>query len=121
MWCRAVTILSLLLLLSGACGEPQTGPEEEALPSNPFTPSDEAAVMAGAELVTRNGCPHCHADADGGLSGIPLHDIATRDERFLFDTISRGVSGTIMPTFGDSLTDRQIWQVITYLQATYPR
>lgn len=44
---------------------------------------------------------------------------ATHSDGELFRWIKGGKPGTAMPAFGDSLSEEQIWQTITYIRQLY--
>ena len=76
-----------------------------------------AADSAGGERLFHLHCAECHGtDAQGGLGpdlrrGVYRH--GSTDEA-LFETISKGVSGTPMPaTF---LSDEQLWQIVRFVR-----
>lgn len=99
------------------------------LPENPPAPD------AGAAAYERAGCGSCHGATgrgDGPSSPGLLDDdgrpIKARDlwrEAFragdapeeLFRTLVTGLDGAPMPSYRDSLTDEEIWQVVFYVRS----
>jgi putative heme-binding domain-containing protein len=91
---------------------------------NPFS-GDPKAAKAG-EFEFRINCAFCHGlGARGGGRGPDLtrshkrHGDADAD---LFQNISQGIPGTVMPANGTNgqgvgMTDDEIWQIITYLRS----
>jgi cytochrome c oxidase cbb3-type subunit III len=91
---------------------------------NPFS-GDAKAAKAG-EFEFRINCAFCHGlGARGGGRGPDLtrshkrHGDADAD---LFQNISQGIPGTVMPANGTNgqgvgMTDDEIWQIITYLRS----
>jgi cytochrome c oxidase cbb3-type subunit 3 len=91
---------------------------------NPFS-GDAKAAKAG-EFEFRINCAFCHGlGARGGGRGPDLtrshkrHGDADAD---LFQNISQGIPGTVMPANGTNgqgvgMTDEEIWQIITYLRS----
>jgi mono/diheme cytochrome c family protein len=101
-------------------------PGELAGPINPFE-GDAAAVAMGRELYVAS-CASCHGDAgrgDGpsavGLSRGPADltqhlQPGLHTDGQIFAWIKDGYPGTAMPAFGGTLSDEQIWQIVTYLR-----
>lgn len=106
----------LLVLLAGLALAGET--------RNPFS-TDPKAAKAG-EFEFRINCAFCHGlGARGGGRGPDLtrahkhHGDADAD---LFQNISQGIPGTVMPANGTNgqgvgMTDDEIWQIITYLRS----
>src|SRR5579863_10331758 len=111
----AILIVLLMLLV------PSTFADEIR---NPFS-GDPKAAKAG-EFEFRINCAFCHGlGARGGGRGPDLtrahkrHGDADAD---LFQNISQGIPGTVMPANGTNgqgvgMTDEEIWQIITYLRS----
>jgi len=111
----AILIVLLMLLV------PSTLADEIR---NPFS-GDTKAAKAG-EFEFRINCAFCHGlGARGGGRGPDLtrahkrHGDADAD---LFQNISQGIPGTVMPANGTNgqgvgMTDDEIWQIITYLRS----
>lgn len=83
---------------------------------NPYTKPDD--VAAGTNIY-RGRCAGCHGpDGIGAGAGPALNTGRYRhgaSDEALYQTISKGVSGTTMPAFSN-LTALQTWQTITYLR-----
>jgi cytochrome c oxidase cbb3-type subunit 3 len=91
---------------------------------NPFS-SDPKAAKAG-EFEFRINCAFCHGlGARGGGRGPDLtraHKHHGDSDADLFQNISQGIPGTVMPANGTNgqgvgMTDDEIWQIITYLRS----
>src|SRR5712691_4432723 len=91
---------------------------------NPFSAEPKAA-QAG-EFEFRINCALCHGlGARGGGRGPDLaraHKRHGDSDGDLFRNISQGIPGTVMPANGTNgqgvgMTDREIWQIITYLRS----
>lgn len=90
---------------------------------NPNSPSEENLV-AGAQLYL-NHCAGCHGvpsnpDAPFGRSFYPpvpafFKDAPDMPENQNFYIIAHGVRWTGMPGWNKTLTEAQIWQVVTFL------
>jgi mono/diheme cytochrome c family protein len=89
--------------------------------SNPFSWDDSAAISAG-EVIYDRSCGMCHGeDGSGGLPGAP--DFTSPDvgaeirnnsgEQFCIVAEGRGS----MPGWKETLTDEQMWQVLTYVNS----
>lgn len=82
---------------------------------------EEADALAGAILFRDKGCAHCHgANLEGTKKGPALADIRS-DKQWPPDKITNQIlnGGQKMPPFGDSLSDPEIAQVVTYLRAKH--
>jgi len=105
---------------------PIAAPGEASGPLNPLT-ADVWTIQAGQQLYQAN-CTPCHGAAgrgDGplaaGLSPRPAdftqHMVPgkhTDGQVYLW--IKDGFPGTAMPSWGQRLTETQIWQLVTYLR-----
>jgi len=90
---------------------------------NPM-PASEENLVAGAQLYL-NHCAGCHgvpanAESQFGRSFYPpvpafFKDSPDMPENQNFYIIQHGVRWTGMPTWGKTLTEPQIWQVVTFL------
>jgi mono/diheme cytochrome c family protein len=104
-----VLTLLLVLLLS-------TRPESAFCSSK-----DKAAAQAGATLFSQKGCAHCHGEGGaGGKKGPALTNLRKAKEWTpvrITNQILNG--GQKMPPFGDSLTDAEAAQLVTYLRAKH--
>jgi mono/diheme cytochrome c family protein len=134
------TILIMGALALGACGggssEPTqppgtpvpTPPAEYAGKTNPMA-NDQAAAEAGKQIFDTN-CYTCHgtdAKGDGPAAAsldpkpADLADLQSRfSDAYLFWRISEGGAmppfNSQMPSWKGTLSEEQIWQVITYLR-----
>ncbi len=86
---------------------------------------DATAAKAG-EYEFRINCALCHGlGARGGGRGPDLTRAQkkhTRNDAEMFQVISSGIPGTAMPANGTNgqgvgMTDREIWQIITYIRS----
>ena len=92
---------------------------------NPNSPSEETLV-AGAQLYL-NHCAGCHGvpsnpDAPFGNSFYPpvpafFKDAPDMPENQNFYIIAHGTRWTGMPAWNKTLTEAQIWQIVTFLSA----
>src|SRR5271154_2696923 len=91
---------------------------------NPFS-KDPKAAKAG-EFEFRINCAFCHGlGARGGGRGPDLtraHKHHGDSDDDLFQNISQGIAGTVMPANGTNgqgvgMTDDEIWQIIAYLRS----
>jgi mono/diheme cytochrome c family protein len=87
-------------------------------------PASEDNIVAGAQLFL-NHCAGCHgvptnADSQFGRSFYPpvpafFTDAPDMPDNQNFYIIQHGIRWTGMPAWGKSLTEPQIWQVVTFL------
>jgi mono/diheme cytochrome c family protein len=101
-------------------------PGNETVEGNPIKPTAESIAM-GRQLY-ENNCQQCHGP-DGRGDG-PLADtlpVAPSDYRihvpvhgdeFLFGVITNGL-GSVMPAFGDQLTEDERWHLINFLRSEF--
>lgn len=90
---------------------------------NPFS-GDPKAVKAG-EFEFRINCAFCHGLGARGGRGPDLtraHKRHGDSDADLFQNISQGIPGTMMPANGTNgqgvgMTDDEIWQIIAYLRS----
>lgn len=109
---------------------------------NPFDANHDRAAVSRGAVIYKLSCARCHGDhADGkgpdALPGIPSKSFHTPAKRFAvwlhrgaphawFRKIHDGAGprvsypdgeNTAMPAFADTLSNEQIWLVVTYLQS----
>lgn len=90
---------------------------------NPITP-DEPNLAAGARLY-RDHCAMCHGDPANPKSALAdylnppapqfMTDMADMPENQNFYILEHGIRWTAMPGWKNVLSDRQIWQTVTFL------
>ena len=113
-WALGLPALLVLLVYPALGGETR----------NPFS-ADPKAAKAG-EFEFRINCAFCHGL--GGRGGGRGPDLTRAHKRHgdsdadLFQNISQGIPGTVMPANGTNgqgvgMTDDEIWQIITYLRS----
>jgi mono/diheme cytochrome c family protein len=109
-----------------------TPPAEYAGKTNPY--AGQASAASAGETIFQTNCSPCHgADAKGdGPAAASLNpkpaDLALLQGQFsdayLFWRISEGglnpPFNSAMPSWKSTLTEEQIWQVITYLRTLKP-
>ena len=91
----------------------------ESTISNPF--DGDMTVITDGESIYQNNCVFCHGE--GGVGEVfPGSDAFNIDQSawtdgHLFDVISNGISGTSMGSYKDTLSEDEIWKVVTYLRS----
>ncbi|MCK5885281.1 MAG: cytochrome c [Alcanivorax sp.] len=124
-------LLILMFLILGACSDQEASYPQRNMPSeftNTVTNLDEVQ-----QLFMRS-CANCHGTlAEGRISRAdffqpPAPDFTALsyrqvDPAYLFWRIAEGKMvepyrsmGSVMPAWGAHLSDKQIWQMIAYLQ-----
>jgi len=110
--------LAVALAIAGAPVYGQRGGAANAGPRNPFA-GNEQAIGEGLEIYNRL-CTACHgAEGRQGDRGpalaAPGRRYVRQSDRDLFDAISKGISGTQMPSLG--LSENDAWKVAAYVRA----
>ncbi len=117
---------------SPAFADPAQKPTSIAIPKAPKPTPDSAAK--GKEVYQQNGCGACHGElgrGDGssapGLKDDWGHSIRPADltkrwtfrggpaREDIYRTFTTGMNGTPMPSFAESLSDEQRWQLVDYI------
>jgi mono/diheme cytochrome c family protein len=105
-------------------------PPEQVGLVNPVPPN--AGSVAEGEQYYTTLCVPCHGETgkgDGpvGLTLNPrpadlsLHAVpGVHTDGKLFEWISDGYPGSVMPAFGQALTDEQRWHIVNYLRTLAP-
>lgn len=99
----------------------------------PAPPSDAKLVAVGRSKYEEAGCPQCHGPSgkgDGPLAnglkddwGDPIlpSDLTLKPFKSgsapedLYRTISTGLNGTPMPSYGDALSPNERWALVSYI------
>lgn len=118
--CRRLSPPLLALLLCALL--PLAGGAQER--TNPFA-GDAQAARSGEDLFGRN-CQQCHNSRGKGGKGPQLLRGAwgpggANSDAFMFQTITNGRPNTQMGGFGGSLSETEIWQIVTFLRAESQR
>lgn len=113
-WCVAALVLvgTALSLPVRLAGDPA---------KNPYT-GDPEAIDEGKRLYLKTGCYACHGHEAEGAVGPDLTDdmwVYQPTDATLFNTISRGRSGTVMAGFADQLSADDVWKVIAFIRSKY--
>ncbi len=97
------------------------------MPREPIpVPVDDANLEAGIRLYAEH-CAVCHGASDGEASSIARglyqhapqlakHGVEDDPEGETYWKVDHGIRFTGMPSFGRSLSARQIWQVVVFLK-----
>ncbi|MES1211715.1 MAG: c-type cytochrome, partial [Acidobacteriota bacterium] len=113
-------------------------PAPIAIPEAPAF--SEESAKKGKEVYASIGCPACHGEigrGDGPSApaltddwGHPIRpaDLTKRwtyrggpTREDIYRTFTTGMNGTPMPSFAESLTDEQRWQLVDYISSLDPR
>jgi copper transport protein len=107
----------------------EKNPQESTLP-NPV-PADAASIASGQALY-QEYCLACHGprgkgDGPAGLAMNPrpadlsLHAVpGVHTDGQLFEWISNGYPGSVMPAFAGALTEEQRWHLVNFLRTLTP-
>jgi cytochrome c oxidase cbb3-type subunit 3 len=90
---------------------------QEKQTKNPYADNAAAPTIGRERFVIR--CAPCHGmNARGGHApDLTSASTAQKTDTELFRTISRGVPGTAMMGWGESLREEEIWMVVSYLRS----
>ena len=95
-------------------------------PVNPIPPNSDS--VATGKTIYQENCLPCHGPAGKGDGPVGLtlnprpadlsaHAVpGVHTDGQLFDWISNGFPGSVMPAFKNSLTEEQRWHIINYLR-----
>lgn len=113
-------------------------PKEPPLPIPKPPPADGDLLRLGKNVYQESGCGKCHGlDTRGngpaaqGLAddwGAPIapQDLTRRPLKVsntpeaLYRTIVTGIEGTPMPSYQDSLSEKEIWALVRFLESLVP-
>ena len=112
--------LAIVLALAGPClAAAQENKADKSLQTNPF--AGDAQAIEWARVKFRMACAGCHGlHATGGRSGPDLTrgTFASGDaDADVYRVISKGVPGTEMPAFSDSLENDDVWRLVSYVRS----
>jgi copper transport protein len=100
-------------------------PGKDEASGNPIEP-DATSIAIGRSLYQAN-CQQCHGDNGDGMGPLAgelerppadfrLH-LPYHTDEFFFHAISNGLS--VMPAFGEQLTEDEIWHLLNFLQSEF--
>lgn len=97
----------------------QPGPKK----LNPYTGNAEA-IKEGRGVYFKYSCNACHGGTGGGgMAGAPpIFDDTWNygsDDETLRKVIRGEIPNQIMPAFGQSMTDDEIWKVLAWIRSLY--
>jgi mono/diheme cytochrome c family protein len=130
-WAAAGLVPALILLTAGATVFARPTPTPKTSAINPIAFSPES-VARGAEIYIAN-CLPCHGvggkgDGPVGLTLNPRpadltqHAIpGVHTDGQLFDWVSNGYPGTVMPAFKESLTEEERWYIVNFIRSLAPK
>lgn len=107
-------------------------PVEYVSRTNPWPPTQVDIETGGRLYATR--CAGCHGESGNGdgdagrdltlppaVLAAMVDEPRSVDQYFLWSISEGGLrSGSEMPAFKTRLTDRQIWQIVTYMRTGFP-
>jgi len=132
------TLVAAVKSFSPDFADAQKKPKAIEIPKAP-TSSDDS-VKKGKEVYAKIGCAACHGEVGrgDGTSATTLKDDwnnpirpadltmrwtfrggPTRED--IYRTFTTGLNGTPMPSFAESLTDAERWQLVDYIASLDPR
>jgi cytochrome c oxidase cbb3-type subunit III len=116
-------LFAACLLLAACDREKRSFPEGPARPGARPSPirfqENRWAVNEGQVLFGSFNCAGCHSSGGGGGMGPPL-----TDDDWLYGSAPQNIYATIvdgrpkgMPSFGDRLTESQVWMLVAYVRS----
>jgi mono/diheme cytochrome c family protein len=118
--------------------DPARAPEPIAIPNAPRATAESAEK--GREVYARIGCGACHGElgrgdgqsapnlTDDWGDSIRPADLTKRwtfrggpTRTDIYRTFTTGMNGTPMPSFAESLSDEERWQLVDYIASLDPR
>jgi mono/diheme cytochrome c family protein len=121
MTLRNICIAFALVLSLSACGDDNnTSENNNTNTTNPFSGDAEAAAAGKTIYEGKGGCTSCHG-ADGGPGTVSMKDLrgSTLSDGDLYSRIADGVPGTSMAAYKNSLSEDEIWQLVTHIQVNF--
>jgi copper transport protein len=131
---RRATMAGAPALLIGSLGIyvflVNPAPPVDFYPANPIPPN--SASIANGEALYLENCLPCHGPngAGDGPVGVSLNpppaDLTehtapgVHTDGRLYDWITNGFAGSVMPAFQDRLTDEQRWHLVNYIRTFSP-
>ncbi len=94
---------------------------QDSRAKNPYT-GDPSAIAEGRALYLKTGCQACHGPNGEGATGPDLTDdvwVYLPTDATLFNAITNGRRGTLMPPWGGQLTPDEIWKIIAWIRSVY--
>lgn len=132
------TLVAAVKSFSPDFANPERAPKPIAIPKAPSYSAESA--KKGQEVYARIGCAACHGESGrGDGTSAPLlkddwgHPIRAADltkrwtyrggstREDIYRTFTTGLNGTPMPSFAESLTDQERWQLVDYIFSLDPR
>jgi|MDSZ01.3.fsa_nt_gb mono/diheme cytochrome c family protein len=123
MTLRNICIAFALVFSLSACGDDNNTSENNNTgnnDTNPFAGDAEAAAAGKGIYEGKGSCTSCHG-ADGSPGMIAAVDLrgSSLSDGELYSKISDGVPGTSMTAYKNSLTEDEIWQLVTHIQVNF--
>lgn len=124
--------LTILLMICAGAAQAEHKFENRDLAKGQSLYAEHCAACHGSNL---EGAPNWQIQNDDGTLPAPPHDQTGHtwhhDSQFLFDYIKLGGEASLakggvtgfqsaMPAFGDILTDDEIWNILAFIQSTWP-
>ncbi|MDP5275047.1 c-type cytochrome [Chengkuizengella axinellae] len=109
---KVFIIISLITIFTTACGDNNNVSEE----NQTSTAVDKNSPAY--EIYQQNGCISCHGtDLEGKMGSLTnLQDVGARlNEDEIKNTLLNGKTGTVMPAYGESLSEEDIDTLTSWL------
>ena len=118
---RHLVVGVFVVLLMTGTARVEEGTSPESWETNPLNGNPDA-IASGKAHWKNIGCYACHGRiAEGGV-GPSLSDdiwVYKPTDRMVYNTISRGRSGTNMVGWSKDLTPEQIWELVAFIRSLY--
>ena len=109
---KRAALLVLLICIVPALAQQRGGDE----PVNAY--AGNVPAIGEGRVVYESNCLQCHgANGAAGQIGPALGGQTTRTQLQIFRIIKNGVAGTAMPPWTETISDDDMWRIVTYLDA----
>jgi aldose sugar dehydrogenase len=121
---KTLALAAALVGLVAACSTAYQTQSAEILPKEPS--AQRQRQVTSVTQLYRENCANCHGSAGQG-GGAGTSTLLTADlyrqehDRPFFDAIKKGVPDMAMPSFGEVLSDAEIWGLVVHVRELQAR
>ena len=121
----SLTIVTMgVLTYKGATAEEGTGATGDVARWSQENNIPEGEAQQGAELFAESGCTNCHTYLGSGVANLGAPDLSSigqsidRARAKAYVANPRRFGNSVMPVYGETLTDEQLDQIAAFLEAS---